>query len=167
MTKYAVYTKIASVDGREKDVMIMNVSASSLCAAEHVILDNYRAIDNALAFEMGARSEYFSTLMGSSECMDIADFARRYNGMMSRRQMHIDWYLEEISDAENDNDRLDTDINALYKEISALQDRISHLRFQQENNNLYIKDMQEELQDFCKNAKLEPIHSSEYVQGIA
>ena len=165
--KYAVYTKVSSVDGREKDVMIMNVSAGSLCAAEHVILDNYRTIDNALAFEMGAHSEYFSTLMNVSECMDISDFARRYNGMMARRQMHVDYYLEEISEAQADNERLNDDINALYQEIAALQKRISHLRFQEENNDAYIKDMQTELQDFCRKAKLDPVHSSEYVQGIA
>lgn len=165
--KYAVYTKITNIDGSEKDVIIMNVSASSLCAAEHVILDNYRTIDNALAFEMGAHSEYFSTLMNVSECMDISDFARRYNGMMARRQMHVDYYLEEISEAQTDNERLNDDVNALYLEIATLQKRISHLRFQEENNNAYIENMQAELQDFCIKAKLDPVHSSEYDQGIA
>lgn len=157
---YAVYTRVNKTNGEHTEVVVMNIEARNALAAEHRILDNFRTIDNALAFDMETEAEYAAPYMRTSKCLDYTDFTRRYKLMMMHRQECIDNQLDEIAYVENENRESHVEIARLEWQIKKLWEQIA-------NNNEYIKECKEDLNEYCKNTRMKAEHSADvYVIGI-
>lgn len=160
MKRYAVFTRISTRTGEINEVFVMNVKAYSAGGAEHVLLDGYRAIDNALAFDMETEMQQAAPYFSRAKVLDLADFDRRERDRECRIQEYIDDELDYI-------DELKANVANLKSEIAHLKNEIAYREMQIATTNADIKEFREMLESTCRVLHIQPVHSEETVQGIA
>lgn len=110
---------------------------------------------------METESEFATPYIKKSKCLDYADFAKRYRLMINHRQEFIDRQLDEIAYVENEN-------KTKLEEIEKLERQIKKLREQIADNDVYISECKEDLNEYCETVKMKAEHSADvYVIGIA
>ena len=161
MKRFAVYTRITTnYTGDTQDIIVLNVEAHTNGGAEHKLLDNYRTVTNALAFDMETEMVFAAPYFSTSKCFDIADFDRRNRAREKAIQACIDSELDDIETARAENRQLEERKTQLLSELQTVNDLI-------EGNNEYIVNVLTELKEFCRPFNMQPIHSEETVIGIA
>ena len=161
MGNYFVYIRIPKTNGEFTEIVITGIEAGSALVAEHRILDNYRCIDNALAFDVDTEMNAMTPYLRTSKCLDYKDFIRRYKDMINHRQAVIDDCLDEIDYVKNETVNYWHEITKLEREIANLKEKIA-------NNDNYVKYCTDNLEDYCKKTKMAAKHSTdECVIGIA
>ena len=124
---YAVYTIVKKTNGEKQNVMITNVEARNAYAAEHKILDSfYTGIDNATAYDVEnvKEMEYAARHFIGSKVLDYKEFTVKAKAREQKIQECIDESLDEIAEAEKDNEKLLDEIYELEAKIRKLRTEI-------------------------------------------
>lgn len=119
MNNYFVYTTF-TLGEKDYNIMVTNIESKSLCSAEHVLLDNFYFITNALAFDVNDPTEHFQYHLKESKIMSLSEFRIRYNKIVAQAQFNINNSLNYVENLKSKIQELAEKIKELDKEIEEI-----------------------------------------------